>query len=81
MVFIQYVLIIAGIFLFLSLGVMFLLKSAETKKRLLKQNKEMNDMLVETNEQFDELLDLLEEVNTPLEQVVAFVDELNNQIF
>lgn len=78
---IQYILIFAGIFLFLSLGVMFLLKSSEAKKRNLKQINETKNMIQEVNQELDDLLDVLEEVNEPLEEVVGFVDKINNKVF
>lgn len=78
---IQYILIIAGIFLFLSLGLMFLLKSAEAKKRNLKQIHEAKEMIHEVNQELDDLLEVLEEVNEPLEEVVGFVDKINNKVF
>lgn len=78
---IQYILIFAGIFLFLSLGLMFLLKSSEAKKRNLKQINETKNMIQEVNQELDDLLDVLEEVNEPLEEVVGFVDKINNKVF
>lgn len=78
---IKNILIIIGIFVFLSLGLMFLLKSGEAKKRLIKKYDEANRALNETNEQLDELLELMEEVNEPLEQVVGFIDRINNNLF
>lgn len=78
---IKYILIIAGILLFLSLGVFFIIKSDETKKRNLKKIKENQRILAETNEQLDEALVMLEELNEPLEEVAGFFDKLNNKIF
>ena len=68
---IQYILIFTGIFAFLLLGLFFIIKSNDIKKKRLQ----------ETNEQLDELLYSLEEVNEPLEEVAGFLDKVNNKIF
>ncbi len=78
---IKYILIIAGILLFLSLGVFFIIKSDEVKKEKLKKIKENQRILEETNEQLDEALTMMEELNEPLEEVAGFFDKLNNKIF
>ena len=78
---IQYILIFTGIFAFLSLGLFFIIKSNDIKKKSRKDYSENIKKLQETNEQLDELLCSLEEVNEPLEEVAGFLDKVNNKIF
>lgn len=78
---IKNILIIIGIFFFLSLGVFFLLKSGESKKQKLRQINEATDSINEINQELDDLLEILEEINEPLEQVAGFIDKVNNKIF
>lgn len=78
---IQYILIFAGIFIFLSLGVFFIIKGNEIKKKSSKAFENHQKMLQETNQQLDELLESLDEVNEPLEEVAGFLDKVNNKIF
>lgn len=78
---IQYILIFAGIFIFLSLGVFFIIKSDDIKKKSQQAYVENQKKLKETNEQLDDMLHSLEEVNEPLEEVAGFLDKINNKIF
>lgn len=77
---IKNVLVIIGIFVFIYLGVMFFMKSEESKKKNEVQFKEMQSMIHDVNQQLDETLEQLQQFNQPLEKAMGYVRKFNEKV-
>lgn len=76
---IKWVLMIGGIFGFLIIGCLMLLKSEDSKKNKTKQYLETVDAINQTNEVLDKTLTELEEVNEPLKKICNQINKFNDK--
>ncbi|MGN1183252.1 MAG: hypothetical protein ACI4SR_09635 [Faecalibacillus sp.] len=78
---IKNVLIIVGIFVFIYLGVMFFLKSEDSKKKNKIKIDNMRSSIEDVNMQLDDALEQLQNMNQPLEKAMSMVRKFNNHVF
>lgn len=79
MEFIKNVLIIVGIFVFLALGVFFLLHSGDAKKKMSGSIVDTRNQIEDINQTMDETIEQLEAINPTLEKAMKIVDKINKE--
>lgn len=74
------ILIIAGIFVCMALGIFFLLHSGDAKKKTKQTIQDARDSIQEVNQQLDDVLEQLQEMNAPLEKAMKVVHSFNDKV-